>query len=155
MSYVFFYETEIGKIAIKEKRNNITNIYFDLENIDGNIVFEETKLIKETGLQIKNYLLGRCKSFDIPIYFHGTEFMEKVWAAVYDIPYGKTCSYKDIAENIGHSKAYRAVGLANNRNPIPIIIPCHRVIGNDGKMVGYGGGIEIKKRLLEIEKKYS
>ena len=81
----------------------------------------------------------------------GTEFQQKVWKALKDIPYGKTKSYKDIAAAVGNEKACRAVGMANNRNPISIIIPCHRVIGKNGKLVGYGGGLEIKEYLLKLE----
>ena len=81
--------------------------------------------------------------------------MQKVWQALETIPYGETRSYKEIAAQIGHDKAYRAVGLANNRNPIPIIIPCHRVIGHNGRLVGYGGGLAVKERLLLLEQQYS
>ncbi|OPJ61933.1 methylated-DNA--protein-cysteine methyltransferase, constitutive [Clostridium oryzae] len=113
--------------------------------------FQESDLIKAAYEQLQQYFEGRRKIFDLPLTPQGTEFQLKVWKALQQIPYGTTCSYKDIAEKVGNIKACRAIGMANNRNPIPIFIPCHRVIGADGKLVGYGGGLHIKKRLLEIE----
>lgn len=103
--------------------------------------------------ELDEYFQGRRKTFDIPYRTHGTAFQEKVWAALREIPYGETRSYRDIAEAIGHPKAYRAVGMANNANPLFIIIPCHRVIGADGSLTGYGGGLPMKKALLMLEKK--
>ncbi len=110
-----------------------------------NLFFEEA--IK----QLEEYFGGKRKKFDLKINLNGSDFQKKVWTALCDIPYGETRSYKDIAKYIGDEKASRAVGMANNKNPIQIIIPCHRVIGSDGSLRGYAGGIEIKKRLLEIE----
>ena len=95
---------------------------------------------------------GIGKSFDLPLNPRGTVFQQQVWKALYDIPYGETRSYKQIAESIGNPKAVRAVGMANNRNPILIVVPCHRVIGANGKLVGYGAGIEKKEFLLKLEK---
>lgn len=102
--------------------------------------------------ELDEYFQGKRKNFDIPLRTHGTPFQEKVWAALRAIPYGETRSYKDIAEAIGHPKAYRAVGMANNANPIFIIVPCHRVIGADGSLTGYGGGLPMKKALLSLER---
>lgn len=90
--------------------------------------------------------------FDLPLDARGTEFQKKVWNELLRIPYGETKSYKDIAVAIGNEKACRAIGMANNKNPIPIIIPCHRVIGSNGKLVGYAGGLNVKEKLLNIEK---
>lgn len=104
--------------------------------------------------ELDEYFQGRRKTFDIPCRTHGTAFQEKVWAALREIPYGETRSYRDIAEAIGHPKAYRAVGMANNANPLFIIIPCHRVIGADGSLTGYGGGLPMKRALLMMEKKH-
>lgn len=101
--------------------------------------------------QLKEYFDGNRSKFDLPLDLIGTAFQKNVWRALQDIPYGKTASYKDIAVRVGNSKATRAVGMANNKNKIPIIIPCHRVIGTDGKLVGYGGGLHIKERLLLLE----
>ena len=102
--------------------------------------------------ELDEYFQGKRKTFDIPLRTHGTAFQEKVWAALRAIPYGEVRSYKEVAEAIGHPKAYRAVGMANNANPIFIIVPCHRVIGSDGSLTGYGGGLPMKKALLSLEK---
>lgn len=114
-------------------------------------VNEEAPLIREAFSQVESYLSGRLKKFDLPLEMHGTDFQKEVWNALLSIPYGTTASYKDVALMIGNSKAVRAVGMANNRNPIAIIVPCHRVIGSDGSLVGYAGGMELKRTLLEIE----
>lgn len=102
--------------------------------------------------ELSEYFSGKRKSFDLPLEPQGTEFQKKVWAALLEIPFGETRSYKDIAEKIGNPKACRAVGGANNKNPIVIIIPCHRVIGAYGGLVGYGLGLPMKQQLLDIEK---
>ncbi len=101
--------------------------------------------------QMNLYLEGKLKNFNVPILLCGTDFQKLVWNELKNIEYGNTKTYKQIAKLIGKEKAYRAVGQANNKNPIPIIIPCHRVIGSNGKLTGYSGGIELKLRFLEIE----
>lgn len=101
--------------------------------------------------QLLEYFAGERKKFDLPYVLYGTPFQKSVWKALADIPYGETRSYKDIALAIGAAKAVRAIGGANNRNPIPIVIPCHRVIGSNGALVGYGGGLPIKEYLLSLE----
>ena len=107
---------------------------------------------RETERQLESYFSGRLKSFDLKLASKGTDFQKSVWKALCEIPYGETRTYKDIAASIGKPKACRAVGLANNRNPIAIIVPCHRVIGSNGKLVGYTSGVEVKEFLLELEK---
>ena len=109
-------------------------------------------MLKEAARQLNAYLARELKEFSLPLAPAGTPFMQKVWAELRKIPYGQTASYKEIAQRIGHPQAQRAVGLANNKNPIAIFIPCHRVIGADGSLVGFGGGLELKRRLLDIEK---
>jgi methylated-DNA-[protein]-cysteine S-methyltransferase len=155
---LYFYDSPIGKLGIVENGESgesITRIYFQSEKIPMDQIavenIKETPLLKEAGRQLQLYFDGKLKEFDLPLAPEGTDFMKKVWTELSRIPYGKTASYKEVAERIGNPKAMRAVGLANNRNPIPIIIPCHRVIGADGKMVGYGGGIDIKIQLLSLE----
>ncbi len=101
--------------------------------------------------QLLEYFEGKRKLFDLPLIMIGTDFRKKVWQALCDIPYGQTRSYKQIAEAIGNPKASRAVGLANNKNPIAIVVPCHRVIGSNGKLVGYAGGLDLKQNLLKME----
>lgn len=150
MKTLFYYNTDIGEIGIAEEDSYITDVFFG-GAINGEFIISETPLINAAYKQIDEYLKGKRKSFDLPIVLSGTNFQKKVWNALKNIPYGRTVSYKDIAIAIGNEKASRAVGMANNRNPVSIIIPCHRVIGKNGKLVGYGGGIEIKEYLLRIE----
>ena len=144
----YVYNTIIGPIEIVEEDGYIIKLGF---SIDDKVEKEETNLIKVTYKQIEEYLLGNRKKITVPIKLKGTEFQKKVWNALLEIPYGKTMSYKQIAEKIGNPKACRAVGMANHNNPIAIIVPCHRVIGNNRKLVGYAGGVEVKQKLLEIE----
>lgn len=141
----------MGKIGIGEEDGSITDLCFGTCKETQNIRVYESDLLKKAALQLEEYLHGSRKEFDLPLAPKGTEFQKKDWQALRTIPYGKTATYGEIAKQIGCPKGARAVGLANNRNPISIIIPCHRVIGAGGKLVGYGGGLDIKKRLLQIE----
>ena len=152
MKNLYLYKTEIGKITIVEEDNKIINVYFDSEDTPKDINICETNILKEAGRQLQEYFSGVRTKFELPLNPKGTDFMKDVWSALEKIPYGETKTYGEIAKIIGKDKAYRAVGLANNRNPIPIFIPCHRVIGANGKLVGYAGGLDIKKQLLELEK---
>jgi methylated-DNA-[protein]-cysteine S-methyltransferase len=154
MRHLFFYQTPIGEIAIAEENDVITRLCFQSKDILKDMTIHETKILKEAGKQLKEYMEGKRKEFTLPLAPVGTEFMIRVWKSLCAIPYGETRSYKEIAESIGNKKASRAVGLANNRNPIPIFIPCHRVIGANGKLVGYGGGLHIKSFLLKLEMEY-
>ncbi|MHC1720427.1 MAG: methylated-DNA--[protein]-cysteine S-methyltransferase [Clostridiaceae bacterium] len=152
MENIFFYETSIGKVMFADDGYSITKLYYrDKGPIDKEHVIKETELIKKAYGELVEYLEGKRKSFDIPLAPKGTEFQMNVWKALQEIPYGETRTYKEIAETIGNPKACRAVGLSNNRNPISIIIPCHRVIGSNGKLVGYAGGLEVKEYLLKLE----
>lgn len=108
-------------------------------------------LTEEVCRQLDEYFAGTRTAFDFPLRLQGTPFQEKVWAALRDIPYGETRSYQQIAQAIGQPKACRAVGMANHRNPIYIVVPCHRVVGANGALTGYGGGLDMKKALLELE----
>ena len=147
----FCYDTEIGTIKISENDRKIIGLGFsDLKK--ENEIEKETELIKKAYTQLEEYLSGKRTEFDIEIEMIGTEFQKKVWKELLNIPYGETRSYKDIAIAIGNEKACRAVGNANNKNPIAIIVPCHRVVGSDGSMTGYAGGLNIKEKLLKIEK---
>ena len=114
---------------------------------------EGDAVIEEAFRQLELYAAGKLETFDLPLAPRGTPFMRKVWDALLRIPYGETASYRDIAEAIGSPKACRAVGMANHRNPIPIFIPCHRVIGCRGELTGYAGGLEMKRRLLDREQR--
>ncbi|MCR1951112.1 MULTISPECIES: methylated-DNA--[protein]-cysteine S-methyltransferase [unclassified Clostridium] len=154
MKSIFYYETIIGEIGIADNGKGITNIYIkDKLKIEKDIEVKETKLIKEAASQLNEYLSGSREDFSIPFDLEGTEFQVKVWNELIKIPYGETRTYKEIAEKIGNPKAARAIGMANNKNPILIMIPCHRVVGKNKSLVGYAGGLEMKEMLLEIEHK--
>ena len=152
MQLAYTYNTSLGKITIVEENQQIIQISFG-ENKLENVQTQQTQLIKQKYEQITQYLEGKRKEFNVPINPKGTPFQQKVWKALLTIPYGKTSSYQEIAQKIGNPKGSRAVGMANHNNPIAIIIPCHRVIGKNGKLVGYAGGITIKEKLLKLEQK--
>ena len=122
----------------------------DSGKLDPKITYDS--FAKNVFIQLGEYFMGQRTSFDIPLKPEGTPFQLRVWEALTQIPYGQTCSYKDIACSIHNEKACRAVGMANNKNPLGIIVPCHRVIGANGKLVGYAGGLSIKSALLDLEK---
>lgn len=146
----------VGKIEIIEENEKLIelNIYNEERNEKkNNIIEEDTRLLLEVEKQLKEYFKGKRTKFEIPLNPKGTEFMKKVWKELLKIPYGETRRYKEIAEKIDNSKASRAVGMANNKNPIPIIIPCHRVIGSNNKLVGYALGLDMKQYLLDLERK--
>lgn len=148
----YFYETAIGKVVISQNDYGICGLKIATDENKAKINITETPLIALAAKQLNEYLLGKRKKFDIKLAPEGTEFQKQVWLALTAIPYGKTMSYKEIAAKIGNPKACRAVGLANNKNPIMIIIPCHRVIGSNGKLTGYAYGIRLKEKLLKLEK---
>lgn len=147
-----FYKTKIGKLKVCYTDDALTYVKFAKAE-------DDTKKSRRSALsdkaieQITEYLEGKRKKFDLPISLQGTDFQKKVWRELQKIPYGKTKSYKEIAQAIKNPKAVRAVGMANNRNPIAIIVPCHRVIGSNGDLVGYAGGLDVKKTLLQLEQK--
>ena len=148
--YYFIYSLKKIKIVITEENNAITGVFFGAE-IPSGFIKAETTLLKKASAQIEEYLNGKRKKFSLPLAMHGTEFQMDVWRALQSIPFGETRSYKEIAELVNRPKAVRAVGMANHRNPISIIVPCHRVIGHNGSLTGYGGGLPLKKYLLELE----
>lgn len=152
MKNVYYYSTNIGMIGIADNGEAITNLYFSGEEVPQCAGMKETALGRKAASQLEEYLAGKRKEFDIPLAMEGTPFQQAVWNALLAIPYGETRSYGQIAETIGKPKACRAVGMANNKNKIAVFIPCHRVIGANGNLVGYAGGLDIKKRLLELEK---
>jgi len=153
MKNVWYYDYPVGTMGIAQENDVITHVFFKgLGNFDGFEV-KETQLIKKTATEIKEYFAGKRKDFDIPLSLSGTDFQRSVWEALQTIPSGETRSYKDIAVQIGKPKACRAVGMANNKNPVAILVPCHRVIGQDGSMTGYAGGIDVKRYLLDVEKR--
>lgn len=150
-----YYDSPLGKIKIEEQDSYIVGINFvngkDLINKEINIE-KENNIIAKCKVQLDEYFKGNRKEFDLEIKFiKGTEFQKNVWSELRKIPYGETISYKTLAERIGNPKACRAVGGANNKNPIGIIVPCHRVIGANGKMIGYAEGVDKKEFLLVLE----
>ncbi|SHJ03502.1 methylated-DNA--[protein]-cysteine S-methyltransferase [Propionispora hippei] len=149
--FIYFYQTAIGKIGIAEQNEQITNLYFNDERWPDDRKICETAILQEAARQLDEYLTGRLTAFSLPLEPAGTVFMKQVWNSLCQIPYGQTVSYKSIAAKIGKPGAARAVGLANNRNPIPLFIPCHRVIGTNGALVGYRGGLALKDQLLKLE----
>lgn len=154
--FTYTYPVPFGLLTITENSNAIIDISFHRPTELATLAVEkETPLIKHAYQQLQEYFSGIRKQFDLPLAPEGTAFQKKVWAALQAIPYGKTASYQDIAIKVGCPKGPRAIGLANNKNPIAIVIPCHRVIGKNGKMVGYGGGLPIKEFLLDLEAKTS
>ena len=155
---LFFMEIDSPVGVLKLVANDISLIAVLWENETPNRVrlaeLVENKqhpILLETKKQLSEYFEGQRKIFDLPLDFEGTEFQQKVWQALLTIPFGETRSYKDIAEQIGNVKAVRAVGAANGKNPISIIAPCHRVVGANGKLVGFAGGLENKDVLLKLE----
>lgn len=152
MKYMCIYATSIGPIGIAEHDGAITDVVLGQRLSIAEAKTEETPLIREAARQLESYLEGERKAFDLPLAPQGTAFQKKVWHALLSIPYGETRSYGQIAAQIGRPTACRAVGMANHRNPISILIPCHRVIGAQGDLVGYGGGLELKEKLLNLEK---
>jgi len=155
MKSFYCYEFPLCKLGIAEEDGSICNVFFDTKKPPKGFEQGETPLIKKAAIQLGEYFKGKRKVFELPVILRGTDFQNKVWKALQKIPYGKTRSYGELAAMTGNSKASRAVGMANNRNPVVIIVPCHRVIGHDGSLTGFGGGIELKRELLELEKKFS
>ena len=151
MEKVFFYETPVGKLCVGEEDGVIVRTTWS--KIPKEYILKETELILQCKMQLDEYFRGERKTFDLPLAPKGTDFQKKVWNALQEIPYGETRTYGEIAAAVGNPKAARAVGMANNKNPIGIIIPCHRVVGADGKLVGYAGGMDKKEWLLQLERK--
>lgn len=141
-------------LSIGEEDNRISNISISEHEIMTPIdsFIEETPLIRKAYNELHEYFQGKRKEFTVPLLIRGTIFQKKVFEALLTIEYGKTVSYKDIAQQVDSPHGYRAVGNAVNKNPIGIIVPCHRVIGSDGSLVGFASGLKIKQFLLDIEK---
>ncbi len=155
MIKTYCYDTRIGKLCFSQDDSGISSITTYEDGDFENIEFEETPLIKEAFKQIEEYLECKRKVFNFPLSLEGTDFQKQVWDALLRIPYGKTLSYKEIAEKIGNPKAMRAVGGACNKNPVMIVVPCHRVLGHNKSLTGYALGLHIKKDLLDLESEVS
>lgn len=150
MSSYAIYDSPYGSIKIGYNEDVITELtVIKPDDLQG--VGSRTSISDRAKTQLDEYFAGKRTMFDLPLQPVGTVFQKKVWSALCDIPYGQTRSYKEIAIAVGNERACRAVGMANNKNPIAIIIPCHRVIGSNGNLVGYAGGLDMKRSLLELE----
>lgn len=153
MLNLYTYETVIGYITLYEEFNLLTKLCFGkFEPFSNQERYNETLTLKQAYCELTEYFNKKRTSFTIKFNLKGTSFQKSVWNELLKIPYGQTRSYCDIAKNINNPLAYRAVGLANNKNPIPIIIPCHRVIGKNGNLTGYRDGLNLKEFLLNLEK---
>ncbi len=147
---LLFFHTSLGPMALAEEDGALIRLYLPGEGTP-RLMPRETPLLREGREQLLAYLRGELKAFDLPLDPRGTPFQRAVWEGLRRIPYGTTCTYGELAARIGTPKAVRAVGQANHRNPLPIFIPCHRVIGKNGALTGYAGGLELKRSLLELE----
>ena len=148
------YESPIGVLCIGEENGKITDIHLQREE-DSNLVIQKEQhaaILRVACTQLDEYFQGKRKQFDLSLRYEGTAFQQRAWRELQKIPYGETRSYEDIAIAVGNPKAQRAIGQANNRNPIMIVVPCHRVIHKNGDISGYACGIEAKRYLLEFER---
>lgn len=168
--YYRTYETPVGPVTIEASETAITGIrtgsafpperdqspeheHDQAQDLEHNrILNQETDLIRRAYEELMEYFSGKRRTFDLPIHAEGTDFQMQVWKELQEIPYGETCTYKDLAIKTGRPKACRAVGGACHRNPILIMIPCHRVIGSNGSLTGFGGGLPVKEQLLSLER---
>jgi len=145
----------LGPITLVADGDALACLYLDVQRYPddvGDTDAGDSVVLKEAERQLAEYFAGERTEFDLPLAAAGTPFQRRVWSALCDIPYGETISYGELARRIGQPTASRAVGLANGRNPISIVVPCHRVIGSSGKLIGYGGGLDRKQTLLELER---
>ena len=149
-----YFESPVGQLLVAGDEEGLQLIGFPTEKIvdfPTEDWMRDDGFFRETFSQLSAYFAGELKEFKLQLKFNGTEFQKKVWTVLQDIPYGRTWSYGELAAQIGNPKASRAVGGANNANPLPIVIPCHRVIGADNSLTGFGGGLKTKQFLLDHE----
>lgn len=154
MTYYTYLDSPVGRLLIVGDEATLREVRFANKEQRPNGNWKEGRrgAVGETLRQLKAYFAGKLRDFDLPVEPAGTPFQQRVWRELRNIPYGQTISYGELARRVGNSKASRAVGSANGDNPIPIVIPCHRVIGSSGKLTGYGGGLPIKEKLLALER---
>lgn len=152
MFYFCKYQFENISLYLVATETHLINIQFTQPQ---KALLQTTELLSMATIQLDEYFQGKRTTFSLPFKLTGTPFQLAVWKELQNIPYGQTTSYKEIAQKINKPKACRAVGMANNKNPLPIIIPCHRVIGSNGKLISYAGGLKLKNYLLELEKSHT
>ena len=148
------YVSPLGTITLQANEHGLLGVWFEIQTTQPEELgqfSENDPILSKAIKQLEEYFSGDRREFDLPISAVGTEFQQQVWKALTTIPYGETWSYQDLANAIGNPKAVRAVGLANGKNPVSVIVPCHRVIGKNGKLTGYAGGVERKAKLLKLE----
>ncbi len=157
------FDSVMGRMTLYEADGGICGVDLEGKTVpamqkrifrEAEIEEVKTDLLEEAQAELEEYFFGKRRKFDLPLSIFGTEFQKRVWDTLLQIPYGATLAYGEVARIIGSPKACRAVGMANNQNPLMILVPCHRVIGADGSLVGYGGGLNIKKKLLQLEKEH-
>lgn len=157
MNYAWMDETPVGRILVAGTEKGLHYVSFQETHFSSKAVAPEDdwelqpRSLKEPIRQLSAYFKGKLRKFDVPLAPQGTVFQQQVWKALCNVPYGSTASYSEIAVAIQNAGAARAVGLANGQNPIAIIIPCHRIVGRSGKLTGYGGGLDRKQTLLDLE----
>jgi len=152
MEYFSYFDSPIGVMTLAEEDGSLTVIRFPHRPRPAGAAEEETPLLREAARQLAEYFDGRRRVFDLPLAPRGTPFQHRVWEALKAIPYGETRTYGQVAAAVGNPRACRAVGMANHYNPLPIVIPCHRVLGANGALTGFGGGLDIKQFLLALER---
>lgn len=152
MTDSYTFNTPIGFLTIREEEKKLTKLFWEANSVQTMKNELHSDFLYEVYTQVNEYLTGRRKQFDVPLKYQGTQFQQSVWQELQKIPYGETRSYQEIAAVIGNEKAVRAVGQANNKNPILLIIPCHRVIHKSGDISEFACGVEVKRYLLELEK---
>lgn len=160
MSEKFYYEAPWARLIITIEDDQLSGIEFLSAETESSPDCQKhapvkSRMAQRVRKQLDEYFSGSRRVFDLPLRLRGTGFQKEVWEVLQQIPYGEVLSYGQVAKTIGRPKAQRAVGMACNRNPVPIIVPCHRVLGSSGQLTGYAGGLDIKAHLLELEKKNS
>jgi len=157
METLFYVHTPspVGPLFLAASTKGLVRLEFEsrMQRLDPDAIqLRESKpALAPYLLELNEYFAGKRREFSLPLDLHGTAFQLACWNALLEIPYGETRSYRDVAQAIGHPHAYRAVGMSNNRNPVAIIVPCHRVIASSGSLCGYGGGLDLKRKLLDLE----
>jgi methylated-DNA-[protein]-cysteine S-methyltransferase len=161
------HKTDVGEVVLGSFRGKLCLLGFRGREMKGTVddrikkalnaksVEHDDEVLEKTRRQLDEYFKGLRREFDIPLLMVGTDFQKRVWNVLMKVPYGHTSTYLKVAKDIGNERGVRAVGNANAANPISIIVPCHRIIGSDGELVGYGGGLSVKRRLLELERKHT
>ena len=144
--------TPVGRLYLVASEGGLQGIFWKKQNVPAKGPSRAMKFLRQAERELKEYFGGKRKRFTVPLDVQGTAFQKKVWKALSAIPYGRAVSYKEVASRIGLKKAVRAVGNANGKNPVCIVVPCHRVLAHDGTIGGYSGGLGIKRKLLDLEK---